>query len=389
MGSVNITLAQGQLGGQVQTDDNTTGLAITGVSGADYTLGETVLVTSLAGAKQAGFTEAADPFIYKQLKEFFEEAGDGVKLYVLPVSSALLLSDVVSDDDSYLQHLLNDNQDISVVAALCNDDTVWDGDQSIQGINNDVYLSVTRMQGVLATFAAAQRPMRGVIGGTSFTGVVGDLGNLTNASDYNNGTDNRVAVVVGDTAAGNGAAVGKLLGRIAKVPVMRKVSRVKDGAIAQTIYYGNDLAITRQADVSVITGKGYITMKQYAGVGGFFFTGDPTATATTDDYCTLANGRVIDKAQKVVYKVYVNEVDDEIPTVAGGYPEPGWAKTIEAKATTALTNAMLIKGEVSSVRARVPLDQVVIGEGATFNIAVGLRPVGYLTDIEIVLGFEL
>jgi hypothetical protein len=53
MGSVNITLANGQLGGTLQTNDGIAGLVVTGVTEGAYTVGTPILITSVASANAA------------------------------------------------------------------------------------------------------------------------------------------------------------------------------------------------------------------------------------------------------------------------------------------------------------------------------------------------
>lgn len=379
MGTVNIVLANGQLGGQLATNDGVIGGIITGVADAEYTLGEVVLVTSLPGAVQAGFSEADDPFIYKFVRDFFAAAGEGTQLYLKPVSNALSLSQIVDPENNHMSSFFTDAPDVSVVGVLVDDDAVWDGDQTVSGMNTDVYTAIDYLQQVLAAYATAQRPMRGVLGGTSFTGNASALDPLT---DY---ALNRVAVLLGDTVSGNGCMMGALLGRIARVPVQEKVSRVKRGAISQTGYYGTDLVKTRPNDAAVIAGKGYITLKQYVGRSGFYFTGDPTATATTDDYSMLARGRVIDKAQKLGYDLLVDEIDEQVP-VSGGKLELGYVKNLETAVERRLGDAM-VPNNATGITCYIDPDQDIVAN-SVLDMAISIDVYGYSTTINVKLGLK-
>ena len=383
---MSIVLENGGLGGTVQTNDGVCGLVCTGVSGDGYTLGTPLLLTGMGDLAGAGITQALSPFLYKQVKEFYQEAGDGALLYLMPIANTVT-HDAATGDSGPCQVLLDyANGAIAVLGIVLDDAAVYDGDITTEtGINDAVFTAVANIGGVQGTYRDRKQPFRAVIGATSYQGVPGDL--LPVADQASN---NGAALVLGDTVAGNGmgAAVGLVLGRLAKIPVQRKASRVLDGAISQTAYYYTNDAKLRPNEAAVIEAAGYITFKKYAGESGFFLTGDRTAIDTDDDYHLLARGRVIDKALRVTYATLLKVVDDEVPTVAGGKPEPMWAKDLETKIKKALTVAMVSQGEASAVDCTVPLDQDVVGN-SNLVVITKLRPVGYATDIEERLGYEL
>ena len=390
MGDINVRLANGAIGGVVNTGDGIVGMVMTGdIDDGGYVLGTPVLITGLASLAAAGITAAGNPFAYRQVKEFYDEAGNGAQLYLMLVPNTALLTDMADHTNANgAKKLLDYAGKIRVLGIMTNDAEVYGGGVTLlHGLNTDVYAAAAAMELLAGDYFDLERPFRAIVGGSSYTGVAGDL------SDLLMGTNNRTAILVGDSVSDSGcAALGVLLGRMASIPVMRKVSRVANGSLKPNVFYLGATAINDPSLAGVpdiINNKGFITIKQYAQTDGFFFSGDHTLSATTDDYHSLVHGRVIDKAHVLVYGVYVLEVDDEIPTIDGGFPEPTWAKHIEALATSALDTNMTGAGEVSAASAFVPLDQVVTGDGATFAINVRLRPVGYMTDIEVSLGFEV
>jgi hypothetical protein len=171
--------------------------------------------------------------------------------------------------------------------------------------------------------------------------------------------------------------------------VQVKVSRVKDGPLTNTTAYlkTTPLASTSN-DAVTIAGKHFITWVTYPNVSGFFFSADPMLCATTDDYWFLARGRVIDKAHVIAYTTFVNEVDDDIPTIEGGKPSPGFAKWLEQQIINQISDTMLANGEISGVNCFIDPEQNVITT-STLNVVLKIRPKGYLTYINVSLGFEL
>jgi hypothetical protein len=231
-------------------------------------------------------------------------------------------------------------------------------------------------------FFTQQKPFRALIGGTSFNGTATALTNFGST-----GTNNRVSMLVGDTVTGPGAALGLLMGRIASIPVQRKVSRVKTGALSNTTAYIATTKAEQYTDAGSMHDKGYITFRTFPNKSGYYFTGDPTAVATTDDYALLCRGRVIDKAQTIAYATFVDEVDDEVPVNTDGTLSPGYTKYLEQKILNQINLIMTANREISSAACFIDPAQNVISTNKV-NVVLKITPVGYASDIEVQLGFN-
>ena len=169
------------------------------------------------------------------------------------------------------------------------------------------------------------------------------------------------------------------------MPVQRKISRVKTGALSNTAAYLSTVALTlTNGDMATIAGKGYITFKMYSNVSGFFWSGDPMATASTDDYSMLARGRVVDKAQRLTYAVLVQEVDDDIPVNANGTIDTGYAKWLQTQVENAIQTNMVAQGNAQGVTCFIDGTQNVLAT-STLNVAVTVTPEGYATTINVLL----
>ena len=386
MRGVNITLANGQLGATVQTNDGVVGLVCTG--GIDgYALNAGLLITSMANAAVQGVTAAGSPFLYRQLNDFFTLAGSGSQIYVLPVTNTVTLGQM----DSYAASLRAFAQGKIKVMGITTDDTeVYGGAVTVtNGLNADVYTLLAAMVTECANAFAAQQPYRCIIGGTSYNGVPADLVDETAGT-----TNNRCAILIGDNGNAPGGAtdqacVGALLGDIATLPVQRKISRVRNGPMPNVV--ANIGAITvgdaaHAGDYSVIAEKGFITWWTYPNVAGLYWSGDDTCSAKTDDYHYLARGRVIDKAHILAYTTFVQEVDDEMAVNADGTLDAGFCKWLSAQIVNQINTAMTANGEISSVSCFIDPSQNIL---ANNQLAVVLKivPVGYATDIEVTLGF--
>ncbi len=392
MGRVNISLANGQLGGTIQTNDGITGLVLTGVSElGGYTTGTPILVTSLADVATAGITNTNNPFAIKQLQEFYNQAGTGAQLYLMLAPATMTVSQMADHTNAAGAKVLLDYAAGKIkVLGLLSDDvaiTAAGGTVTItNALNKDVYTAATNMAVMAAAYFEAEKPFRAVIGGTSYSGSPASLADETTGT-----TNNRTAILIGDTDitySSASACIGLLLGVVSSIPVQRKISRVRTGALTNINAYAGSVTVEAAgADMGVIAGNGFITFTTYPNVSGYFFSGDPMCTATTDDYCMLARGRVIDKAHILAYTTFVQEVDDEVPVNADGTLDPGFCKWLEQQIVNQVNNTMTANKEISSVNCFIDPAQNILSTNE-LNVVLKITPVGYAADIEISLGFQ-
>jgi len=388
MGSVSITLANGQLGATLQTNDGIVGLVLTGKNESGYTTGTPVLVTSMADVAGRGITATNNSFAIKQLQEFYNQAGPGAQLYLMLVPATMTVAQMADNANANGAKVLLDYAGgrIKVLGLLSDDVAIHDAGGSItvaNGLNGDVYTAAANMNVLAELYFNAEKPFRAIIGGTSFSGVAGDL------TDETNGTiNNRKAILIGDTAAGASACIGLLLGVVASIPVHRKISRVRTGPLTNTdAYIGSAAVLSATGTLGAIANKGFITFITYPNVSGYFFSGDPMCTATTDDFCMLARGRVIDKAHVLAYATFVQEVDDEVPVNADGTLDAGFCKWLSQQIVNQINNTMTANKEISNVSCFIDPTQNILSNNQ-LTVALKITPVGYATDIFISLGFD-
>lgn len=383
--NVNITLANGQLGSVLQTSDGVVGMALTGASEGSIVAGTPFLVTSLTDAQNQGLTITNNPFAYRQVKEFYDEAAIGAQLYLMLVPNTMKVNQMAdkTNANGAIKLLNFAVGKIRALGIMSDDSQVYSGGSGLtttNGINADCYTAISNMQLLANQFFTAQKPLRGIVGGTSFTGTA------TALTDQTLSTNNRVSCLLGDTQSGAAAALGLLLGRVASIPVQRKISRVKTGALRNTTAYIATTPADQYANTEMLFDKGFITFRTFPGKSGFFFSGDATCTATTDDYASLARGRVIDKAQILTYAVFVEEVDNEVLVNADGTLNAGYVKSLEQTITNQVNLIMTANSEISGIKAFIDPAQNVLS-ASQVNVVLKLTPVGYSSDIEVKLGF--
>lgn len=386
---VTIEIQNGTLGQVPQTDDAIVGLLVQGPAvGGGIQVGTPTLYTSLAEAEADGITAAYDTAntvrVHKHISEFYAQAGDGARLWVMLVSQAVSMEDMCDiSEANYAVKLLNAaDGKIRVLGVTRSPANGYTPDTTANQIDLDVVTAINLAQAMATAYAEDFAPLRVVLEARHFTGTASGLVNLK-ARD-----DNRVSVILGDDVTGGGGAVGLLLGRLAAVPVQRNPGRVKDGSLSiEAAYIGSETVESQPGKVTLIHDKGFITLRTYPRKSGYFFTDDPTATSATDDYNSLARGRVIDKAITLAYDVFVEEILDEIEIDAQGRIAIDKAKYYQAIIENAIDTAMTANGEISSVTTLVDPAQNVLSTG---QLCIELRivPVGYAKEIVVKLGFN-
>lgn len=375
-----IALLNGTLGQLLQLNDKTTGKILTGVSNGDIVAGTPFIVNSLNDAKNKGLAEATNAFAYKVVKEFYDTAPEGTDLYLQLVPDTMLIDDMVDKNnaDGAVKLLDYAGGKIRVLHAMDNPA----GARTItNGLDANVYLAKVNMQALELEYRNKKMPFWGILGGVGFNGNQADLVDQTASSD------NRVSILIGDTVSGTGSCIGLLGGVIATLPVQRKVSRVKNGKLNTATAFIGTTSAEKYTGTATIHDKGYITLRSFPNKEGFFFSGDKTCTATTDDFNSGARVCIMNKILILAYAVFVEEVEDEVPINEDGTIDASYAKYLESVIDRQINQIMVANGELSSFRSFVDVNQNVLSTNKT-KVVLRAVPVGYNTTLEVEIGFE-
>lgn len=380
--TVNILRLNGALGGLLNSEDGVMGAILTGASEGAVVSGTPFLVNSFASFTALGVTVGgANAWAYRQVKEFYDEAGDGVELYLLIVPGTMTVAQMcdVTNANGAVKLLDFAAGRIRVLGAMA--DPAGFTVTVTNGLDANVHLAVAKMEALAVAYAAKQFPFWGIVGGTSFGGTA------TALTDYTLSNNDYTSVLIGDTVSGANACMGALLGRISIIPVQRKVSRVKSGALRSTTAFIGTIAADKYTATATIHDRGYITLRSVPRKNGFFFTGDPTCTATTSDYSFGARVRVMNKLQMIAFATFIEEVDGEVPIEEDGKIEAGFAAYLQQQVLNQLKFLMVANANISSASCFVDPNQNVL---ATNKITIVLKavPVGYASNIEVKLSFD-
>lgn len=356
-----------------------TGATVTGSN--KVTVGTSYQIFSLEEAVNLGIEETGtNAFAYKHIKSFYDEAKKGAELWFMLTASTITLADQADLTQNYAKKLLSDAKGkIRILGLLKKSGTT---ETITDGLDNDVHLAVVKAQALAQDFSDRYFPVRVLVSGNKFDGIVANLKDYT-TTDYN-----KVLILIANNDGSKEASIGLALGRLASIPTQRKISRVKDGAIEPfAAYFTNGEPIsTLDTAWDAIDTKNYIFLRSFANKSGFYFTGDKTLTKSTDDFNSLARGLVMDEAILIAYTTLVEELSDEIPVTASGTIHPaiikGWQNAIERQ----IDGLMVEEGKLSGVKAFIDENQDVLTSN-NIDVQLQLLPVGYSDFITVNIGF--
>lgn len=389
---VKINFENGALGGVAPSEDGVCGLVAyaTAVS-TTFALNTPYLITKLDGLVALGITSEAsgvNAALYKTVKEFYSEAPDGTKLWVMGVAASTSIADLTDKANNIISPLLRAARGSINILMLKVASAA--GPTMSGSIDGEVVTAVANLQALAEDWTEnSYAPFMCLVEALSYNGVAASLPDLTARSD------NRVGVVLGDSVVGSaGAAVGLVAGRLAAEPVQRSLARVRSGAIqAEAMYIGTNPA--ELGDPDVAHDLGYIVPRTFVGKSGYYWSDDHLATGTGDDYCAIPRRRVIDKAYRIAYKTLVEEIADEVPVGADGKLAAYHCKGVETAVESAIVNQMTSEGNLGNdpedandlgVQCYIDPEQNIL---ATSRLEVGLKvkPYGYSKYIDVKLGF--
>lgn len=367
--------------GRTTAIQKTTGLIATGVTVDNKVeLGKSYQVFSLKEAIALGISETQNPFAYKHIKAFYNQAPTGTPLWVMLVSDATTMTAMLDKDGVFAPTLIADARGAIRVLGVVKKAT---GSETITaGLDVDVQTAVVKGQALAEHFEKKYMPFRVVVSGNRWNGQVADLTN------FSENELNKVTCFIANDDKEKDAAIGLFLGKITKIPVQRKIHRVKDGNVLPLVAYFTDgTTIDSKSDQwDAIDDKGYIFFRTFVGRSGYYFSGDNTLTKPTDDFKSLSNGLVMDKAMLLSYGVLVEELSDEVLLSKDGSIHPAIIKSWQTKLESTLQSQMVSQGELSAVKIDIDPTQRVLQTGKVV-IGIKLLPVGYADFIEVNIGF--
>ena len=381
-----INLRNGGLGRVAQTDDGVAGLILTGTAVAGkLDLNKVYALASVRDLTSYGITEENNPLVYKDVSRFYAKAGDGAELYLLVVAQATTLTQMCSSADaSPIRKLITFGKGrIRLVGINRLPAEGYNPETETHGIDADVVTALAAMQEIGQNYASQIKPFRALIPALYWNEQAETLYKPVE------GSYNRVQVVMAaDRKYGSfvSASIGEALGVYASIPVHQSSARVKNGAVNAEGMLTNGKSIEdNEAYLNMLHDAGYLIYRTFVSRNGYYYNDDPTAAPLTDDYSSMAYGRVIDKATIILYTAFISEINENIEVDEDGYIPISYCKSYEGTLDNAVAVGM--KGEISSFSAYVDPKQNILSS-SKMDVNCSIVPKGILRNININLGFE-
>lgn len=383
---VEIIISNGGLGGSAATNDGVIGIIGTGGAGlANLPLGTPTLVTSIEDVQALGLNEQYDSDndlnIYAQLSGIFTQVASAqVWLMIVPETESM--EDVCdpASTNHYASQLLDAAGGAIRLLGVCRRPASDYSPEVTKGIDPDVLAAIVKAEALAKQREAVVEPLLVVIEARGYDGDPGALEDITGLGA------NHVAAVISNSVGDDSADVGLLLGTLARDQVMRKIGRVKSGALPiGDGFFSDGTAVTRTL-AEAVDAKGWIVYCTYPQRAGYYYGNDHTAADAGDDFSSIVNRRVINKAIQVTYDTYVGELNDEVEVTKDGLIHPSVITYFEQKIKSAIDAQMTSNGEISERSVYIDPAQDVIGTGR-LDIVLSIIPVGYTKEISVSLGF--
>lgn len=369
--------------------DRVIGMALTGVATNDVALNTPFVIFSLKEAEDLGlnsdYDEDNDLDVYRQIKEFYGQAGKGKELWLTILPNTLNLEDACDVANNYVVKLLNAAQGRITHWGISRiPDDEWSPTHD-DGLDDDVVAAVLKADALCEQFATDFKPCRAIIGGIDFQGDYASLANFAA------NTNRRTMVLIGSTSATLPTpCIGLFLGRVARFTVNRRVSRVKSGDLGLTqAYFTNGQPVsTMESAWDALAGKAVVFFRTFANRNGFYFTKPRMTCPVNDKFAYLERGSCVDKAHRILAANMTFELDDDFETLVGGKLPPAMINAFQQKVENAVGREM-VPDEISAITAVVDPDQNVNDTDRIKFTKASIRMRGYVGEIEIPLGIDI
>lgn len=373
--SVKTNVTNGNLQRQVLVTDGVAG--IVGTAKTAENIGKVRTVYSLDDAIKKGYTEAAEPFLYRHILEFYNELGGSQELWILGNEDTMTMElACTSTNQNGVKKLLNVSKGrVNLVGVCRNPAASYDAGTGF--LDQDVKKALVTSKVLGQYQQSINRPVRILIEGRVKNESVTPIDEPTSSENTYSG------VVLGGTKNDGSASIGVALGRAVKYPAHIKLGDGMNGILSVTSAYIGTRPVDEYDPVELnnFTNAGYIHYHTREGVSGYYFSVDKMAGI--DDFHILVHGRLIDKAQRISTSSSTPFLETNVRMTKDGKINDSDALYLEQNIKTQLLLHM--SDQISDADVIISTDQNLI-ESSTLEQQIKIQPLGYMTWIIINLG---
>lgn len=372
---VKANVASGNLLRQIQVIDGVAG--IVGTAYKPNNIGTVQRVYSPADAKEKGYTEQDEPFLFQVINEFYQELGGSQELWILGTKDTTTMKDAVTTTNNEgVKRLLGaSNGRVNLVGICRKPDAAYVSPAGF--LDKDVKDALIASSALGEYQQSINKPVRMFIEGR--------IKDASAISDFEpKTTENSFAgVVLGGSKKDGSASVALVLARACKYPAHVKIGDGQNGALSITEAYIGSKKVDEYSveELDNFTDAGFITFHTREGAAGYYFSVDRMAGA--DDFRILVHGRLIDKAQRISTAADTPFLETSVRLTPDGKLNEVDAMYLEEMTRAQLLNNMA--GQISGAQVLISLDQDLINTN-TLNKQIQIQPLGYMTWIVLNMG---
>lgn len=371
----NITVSNGNLLREIAVLDGVPCIAATVKESGNINVLRQVY--NLQDAEQKGYSAEKEPFMWKLIKEYYQELGGKQLLYIYGTAETQAMADVlnVTSANGLSKALRASGGAINMVAVARKPASGYNAGTGF--LDTDVASAVANAKNLAQSQQANNTPLRIIV-----EGRVANEGAANNFTPKEQG-NGYTSVLLGGTAADGSAAVSVALARAVKYPAHVKLGSGQNGALAVERIFIGSKPIEERADMETLHDAGFLTFHRRTGTAGYYFGVDNMCAS--DDFRTLVHGRVIDKAQRIASLAFLPFVENFVTLKADGTISDSEASYIENMVESSLLSGM--RGQISDIEVEIDRDANLVNT-SSLPVDIKVLPLGYLTWIKITLGLS-
>lgn len=372
---VSVLFSNGNLLQDIAAIDGIAGLCATVVTPG--LIGVVKAVYNIDDAIAKGYTEAAEPFIYRHLKEFYGELNGNQELWVMGTADTQTMADVLDNTLATSAKKLTLAADGKVRLLGVARKPAAGYAAGANFIDTDVSAALTKAKVFAEARLAELRPLRILIEGRIATEASSTILSVKDADiDY-------AGVVLGGSLPDGTASVGLALGRAVKYGAEIKMGKVANGPLSIDTAYIGSKTVKELVNLEALHDAGFISFMSHPNKAGVYFGVD--RMANTKDYRLLVYGRIVDKAAVIAAATYMEELESEIDVDADGKLSELDIAHLRGRLEQQINVAMA--DQISGLSILIDPNQNIINT-SKLKVKLSVRPKGYATNIEVDLGLS-
>jgi hypothetical protein len=366
--SISISLLNTQTGTPI-SNDGIFVLVCHGTAVSGFSLDTMYLLSALSDLDTLNINAAYDTTnavnIYKQVSQFFAEAGAGAKVWLLGVAKATAMSTYIAAEafkTLIRGTVVADANNLVKGIGICYKKI--SATQSSTDFDSDAILCVPAIEVVIKALFAE--------GISTFAAV--DMTNMsttitpTTIGTYATKVCPQVCPVITGFDSGGNAAVGAYMGRLAKSSVGVSPGKVNDGAIGSTTMYltnGVNVNSLTLANFSDLGTKQFVFARTWFNQSGYYWNDGATADLASNAFSVVEFNRIANKLTANALYFFTQEIGSNLPVASDGSLDSVYCVAKQGQFKSTYINPLINNGDISNATLTVT--------GATYSADKTLR----------------